>query len=156
MFGIRDNSLLFRINFRRRKLIQASVSSNKSLKFWFSKALAYFSMRHGNAYFFAIILFIQVVLYALLALINRWTWYWIQIFREVFPMERNSAHYSRNEILWKAVFMSKVRNILRKMVHVVIECTFSLFLKLILRFFLSLTVPFFFINLILKVLNSVL
>ena len=33
IFGKRDNYLLLGINFPRRKLIQASVSSNKSFKF---------------------------------------------------------------------------------------------------------------------------
>ena len=36
IFGKRDNSLLLGINFRRRKLIQASVSSKKLFKFRFS------------------------------------------------------------------------------------------------------------------------
>ena len=44
-FFNRYNSLLFGIIFRRRKLIQASVSCSKSFKFYFSKW-------HGNAYFF--------------------------------------------------------------------------------------------------------
>ena len=35
-FGKTDNFLLLGINYRRRKLIQASVSSNKSFNFWFA------------------------------------------------------------------------------------------------------------------------
>ena len=36
ILGSRDNTLLLGINFRWRKLIQASVSSYKSFKFWIS------------------------------------------------------------------------------------------------------------------------
>ena len=55
IFGKKDNFWLLRINFRWRKLIQASVSG-KSFKFWFSRVLVHFSMWHGITFFFAIII----------------------------------------------------------------------------------------------------
>ena len=54
-------------------------------------------------------------------------------------MERNSAQCPQNEI---CSFLSKLHNILRKMVHVVIERYLLFISKMNLRFFLSLTVPF--------------
>ena len=47
IFATRDNSLLLGIDFRRRKFIQGSISSNKLFKSLFSQVLV-FSMWHGN------------------------------------------------------------------------------------------------------------
>ena len=53
IFGKRDNSLLLESNYRRRWLIQASVSSKKSFTSWFYEVLIYFfPISDSNTYFF--------------------------------------------------------------------------------------------------------
>ena len=53
ILGTRDNSLSLGVNFRRRKLMQTSVSSNQ--------VLVYLSMWHGRPYLFYENVAIQVV-----------------------------------------------------------------------------------------------
>ena len=66
IFLERENSLLLGINFRRRKLIQASVSSKKSFKFWFSKCWCIFHLGRQYLLFLLYNIVIQVVLCVLL------------------------------------------------------------------------------------------
>ena len=94
IFAMRDKSLLLGINFHRQKLIQASVSSNKSFKFDFLKFWCIFPCGMVVLTFFYDNIVIQLVLCVTIVFIERQRRIFIQKCWEIFLWRETalSAH----------------------------------------------------------------